>query len=375
MSQEDNTTVKYTNPSPPPPRTTNVEENGSTDSPRRRTGGGYALSSENQENVSPHAKKLKFRGSPSKEKHHKNTPVAKIAERRRNKLQRGNVEDIEAVVAGNRYHRESSSEGQKPSTEEVKSRPGHEIASSYDSELFARPSKDHVSFIVDPKRDSNLMARGEMPYFLQGDDAMYTQGAVEQRNKLYSNPILRTEIRNVARKLNWIDDPAMEEYPIELRNSVLSDPNQSSNVPAPTPFPGVGKVLPFEEYKRMYRYFIRVLRPEAAVNDLDRHLEMDWMRDSERERLEIDKPATRNRPVKSAPAAANRQYQPHYVTWKQFYDAVFEIVDQWCQSTKLIEYRALLKALQDTLPDIDQEADEHGEGHEQENDSKVDHET
>ena len=92
----------------------------------------------------------------------------------------------------------------------------------------------------------------------------------------------------VARKLNWIDDPELEDCPIELRNSVLNDPTQSSNTPAPTPFPGVGKVLPFEEYKRMYRYFIRVLRPEAASNDLDRHLEVSTVLDYNDKLTSID---------------------------------------------------------------------------------------
>lgn len=77
----------------------------------------------------------------------------------------------------------------------------------------------------------------------------------------------------IAKKLNWADDPETADQSIELKNSVLDDPYQR-DTPAPTPFPGVGKVLPYEEYKRMYRCFLRVLRPEAAKNDLVRHLEV-----------------------------------------------------------------------------------------------------
>lgn len=87
---------------------------------------------------------------------------------------------------------------------------------------------------------------------------------------------------------------------------------------------------------------------------------MDWHRDSTRESLELDKP-TKRRPVNTAPATTHRQYEPEYIHWRKFYYSVFELIDQWCQTTKLVDYRSLLKALQETLPDIHNEINDENE--------------
>lgn len=166
-----------------------------TSSPRKRTGGGYALDTSKST-----TRKLHY-DSPGKEKHHRNNKEGvQLSTVAGNRILERNQSQKEPLVAGPSLKTTDEADD-KP----AHLHPGHQISHGQ-HELLEAPSKDRVSFILNPSRDSDLMARGEMPYFLQGDEEMYTDEAVQQRKRLHENPVIRLEIRNVRAVLLRIDN-------------------------------------------------------------------------------------------------------------------------------------------------------------------------
>jgi hypothetical protein len=134
------------------------------------------------------------------------------------------------------------------------------------------------------------------PYYDDGNPEMYTKENRAKRAGLKTNVVVKTAIENFQR----------EQFE---RTS------------------GKNPVVSKEEYFKVFVKIGMILRPGIDADDLTKLLKEDFENDS-MEKTEGEEPSAEQAQTK----------QPDFLTESKLYDALFEMVDLWCQNIDEYEY-------------------------------------
>ena len=165
-------------------------------------------------------------------------------------------------------------------------------------------SKD-LAFIFSAARD-NFPAK---PYAEDGNPDFYTEDAIKERSALKENPVVSAAIADFL--------------------TMFQKTGPSSN-----------RVIPKEEYFRVFMHIGMILRPGVEHEELSGLVKKDFDDDC------MDRDSA-GQIITSPPEGDEGNHRPYgsydYIDERKLYDAIFELVDTWVPSMYETEYKSFLE--------------------------------